>query len=142
MYNEAMDYCEWKNGYRTEAMTSVAKGLATKLASIYTRVIQLQIKRWIGYDQTAYIRGGRQSDHTKYWLFASFSIIPFVTGFIGMIPMFFYDLSGKKREQMYAELLDMRANMSKTASSGDAETMARVAAELIEIGEKNEDRKL
>ena len=31
MYNEAMDYCEWKNGYRTEGMTSVAQGLAQKL---------------------------------------------------------------------------------------------------------------
>ncbi|HOO25253.1 MAG TPA: MFS transporter [Clostridiales bacterium] len=142
MYNEAMDYCEWKNGYRTEAMTSVAKGLAAKLASIYTRVIQLQIKRWIGYDQTAYIKGAKQTDHTKYWLFAAFSIFPFATGFIGMIPMFFYDLSGKKREQMYAELLDRRANISKTASSGDAETMARVAAEQMEVGKKNKDRKL
>ncbi len=25
MYNEAMDYCEWKNGYRTEGMTGVAE---------------------------------------------------------------------------------------------------------------------
>ena len=33
LYNEAMDYCEWKNGYRTEAMASVARGTAAKISS-------------------------------------------------------------------------------------------------------------
>ena len=142
MYNESMDYCEWKNGYRTEAMTSVAKGLASKLAGIYTNLLSLQIKRWINYDQTAYIRGAAQSDSTKYWLFASYAILPFVTGFLGIIPMLFYDLSGKKREKMYAELLERRSNMSKGASEADTETMARIAAEQMEVGIKNKDKKL
>ncbi len=142
MYNESMDYCEWKNGYRTEAMTSVAKGLASKLAGIYTNLLSLQIKRWINYDQTAYIRGAAQSNSTKYWLFASYAILPFVTGFLGIIPMLFYDLSGKKREKMYAELLERRSNMSKGASEADKETMARIAAEQMEVGIKNKDKKL
>ncbi len=142
MYNESMDYCEWKNGYRTEAMTSVAKGLASKLAGIYTNLLQLQLKRWMKYDQTAYIRGMNQSDSTKYWLFATYAIFPLLTGFPGIIPMLFYDLSGKKREKMYAELLERRASISKNASEGDAQTMARVATEQMEIGEKNKDKKL
>ena len=33
MRNETIDYGEWKNGYRTEGITGVAKGLATKLVS-------------------------------------------------------------------------------------------------------------
>lgn len=142
MYNESMDYCEWKNGYRTEAMTSVAKGLASKLAGIYTNLLSLQIKRWINYDQTAYIRGAAQSDSTKYWLFASYAILPFATGFLGIIPMLFYDLSGKKREKMYAELLERRANMAKTASDADRETMAKVADEQMQVGVKNKNKKL
>ena len=40
MYNEAMDYCEWKNGYRTEGMTSVAQGLAQKLSSIVSSYLR------------------------------------------------------------------------------------------------------
>ena len=142
MYNESMDYCEWKNGYRTEAMTSVAKGLAGKLAGIYTNLLSLQIKRWINYDQTAYVRGLKQSDSTKYWLFASYAIFPLLTGFLGIIPMLFYDLSGEKREKMYAELLSRRSNMSKNASVGDAETLARIAAEQMDVGKKNKDKKL
>lgn len=142
MYNEAMDYCEWKNGYRTEAMTSVARGLASKIAGIYTNVVRLQIKRWIGYDQTSYIKGIQQNDNTKYWLFAAFSILPFATSFFGMIPMFFYDLTGKKRETMYADLLERRSNMSQNASDADEETMARIAREQMEIGITNKDKKL
>jgi hypothetical protein len=87
-------------------------------------LLSLQIKRWINYDQTAYIRGAAQSDSTKYWLFASYAILPLLTGFLGIIPMLFYDLSGKKREKMYAELLDRRSNMAKSASDADRETMA------------------
>ena len=142
MYNETMDYCEWKNGYRTEAMTSVAKGLASKLAGIYTNLLSLQIKRWIKYDQTAYSRGAKQSDSTKYWLFATYSIFPLLTGFPGIIPMLFYDLSGKKRETMYAELLERRSNMSKNASAADAKTMEQIAAEQMQIGEKNKSKNL
>lgn len=142
MSNEAMDYCEWKNGYRTEAMTSVAKGLASKLAGIYTGLVQLQIKKWIGYDQTKFISGADQTDKTKYWLFASFAILPSITGAISIVPMLFYDLSGKKREKMYAELLARRSEMSAKASSGDAETMKQVAAEQMAVRVKNKHKKL
>ena len=142
MSNEAMDYCEWKNGYRTEAMTSVAKGLASKLAGIYTSIVQLQIKKWIGYDQTRFISGSDQSDDTKFWLFASFAILPSITGAISIVPMLFYDLSGKKRERMYAELLTRRNEMSAKASSGDVETMKEIAAEQMAISEKNKHKKL
>lgn len=142
IYNESMDFCEWKNGYRTEAMTSVAKGLASKLAGIYTRVLQLQIKRWIRYDQTAYIKGIRQSDDTKFGLFMAFSLFPFLTGCIGMIPMLFYDLTGKKREKMYAELLERRAGVSRGASDADPETMARLAQEQMDVADANKHRKL
>lgn len=142
MYNETMDYCEWKNGYRTEAMTSVAKGLAAKLAGIFTNILTLQIKRWINYDQTAYIRGKAQTDDTKYWLFASYSILPLLTGFLGIIPMLFYDLSGAKRERMYAELLEHRAKISKSVSNADAETMEKIAKEQFELAERNKNKKL
>ena len=34
LYNEAMDYCEWKNGYRVEATIGVARNLITKVQNI------------------------------------------------------------------------------------------------------------
>ena len=65
-----MDYCEWKNGYRTEAMTSVARDLTKKLASIANNALSLQLKKIIGYDISSYTRGEAQTDNTKFGLFA------------------------------------------------------------------------
>jgi len=125
MYNEAMDYCEWKNGYRTEGMTSVARGLASKLVSVFGSSLRSLLMKGFGYVQGAgYLK---QSDRTKYFLFAMSTVIPFVTGSLGIIPKLFYNLTGKRKEMMYADLAARRAKVSKEASAGDAESIAKAA---------------
>jgi len=121
MYNEAMDYCEWKNGYRTEGMTSVARGLASKLVNTVGATIRAFLMKKIGYVQGA--GHLKQSDKTKYYLFAMCTVIPFVTGSLGMIPKLFYDLSGEKRERMYMELLQRRDEKVRQAGGADAPTL-------------------
>ncbi len=106
MRNEAIDYGEWKNGYRTEGMTGVAKGLATKLVSTLGNTIKTMILSRIGYVQGAGFGG--QSEATEYSLFWMCTILPVVTGLLGIIPKLFYDLSGEKRDRMYAELRERR----------------------------------
>ena len=131
MYNEAMDYCEWKNGYRTEAMTSVAKQLAQKVANTGSRTLTTALKKFIGYDENAYTSGTEQPDYVKFYLFAMFTIVPSITGALGIIPMLFYDLSGKKKEIMYAELLERRSQASAIASEGSSEEIHKFAEEQI-----------
>ena len=109
MFNETMDYCEWKNGYRTEAMTSVAKGLAAKIATKVSDLVTTLLKKAVNYSTTAYLEGREQTDFVKFYLFAAFTILPAVTGIFGIFPILFYDLDGKKKEQMYADLLARRA---------------------------------
>lgn len=132
LYNESMDYCEWKNGYRTEAMTSVAKELAKKIASKVSALISTGLKKAIQYDQGAYMSGREQTDSVKFYLFAMFTIVPALTGSLGIIPMLFYDLEGKKKEVMYAELLVRRAELQKVADSGDTDALAQKAKEQME----------
>ena len=110
------------------------QGLAQKLSSIVSGYIALFIKQLIGYDLTAYTRGTAQSDNTKFGLFAMFTIIPFITTSLGIIPMLFYDLNDKKKEKMYEELLERRAAMSKEATSGDLEALEKLAKAQMEIG--------
>ena len=133
LYNEAMDYCEWKNGYRTEAMTSVAKGMASKVASSVSGVVSTALKKLIGYDQNAYTSGQEQPDYVKFYLFAMFTIVPAVTGALGIVPMLFYDLHGKKKEIMYAELLERRQKASVVASSGSREDLEQLADEQLHV---------
>ena len=107
MYNESMDYFEWQNGFRAEAMVSVFQSLTRKLASTVGSALNSLILGRLGYDQNA-VPGG-QSEKVEYTIFALFSVIPSTLSLIGMIPKFFYDLSGEKRDRMYAELHDRRA---------------------------------
>ncbi len=136
MYNEAMDYCEWKNGYRTEAMTSVAKGLTSKLANVLKGTISLQVKKLIGYDLTSYTRGTAQTDNTKHGLFAMATVISSATSLLGIIPILFYDLSGEKRERMYAELLKRREEASKLTEGGDKAAIEELAKKQLSIAEE------
>lgn len=140
MYNEAMDYCEWKNGYRTEAMTSAAKGLAQKLAGTVSQFVQTLFKKWIGYDINAYTSGSAQSDDTKFWLFAMFTVLPLITTTLGIIPLLFYDLSGKKRDKMYEELLARRALMTSEVTEGDVDAINKVRDAQMAVGEKNNSK--
>ncbi len=133
MYNEAMDYCEWKNGYRTEAMASVAKGIAAKISSNTSTIVTTAIKKMIGYEANAFRTGAEQTDKVKFFLFAMFTIIPAVTGSLGIIPMLFYDLDNDKKEKMYAELLERRRLMNDAVESGDKE-MLELAVDTQIIG--------
>ena len=136
MYNEAMDYCEWKNGYRTEAMASVAKGIAAKISSNTSTVVTTALKKIIGYEADAFRSGTEQTDKVKFYLFAMFTIIPAVTGSLGIIPMLFYDLNNEKKEAMYKELLARRMMMTKVVESEDAEALESMAAEQITVDSK------
>ena len=107
MYNESMDYFEWQNGFRAEAMVGVFQSLTRKLSATFGRALKNIILHRLGYDENA--EPGFQSDRVSYMIFALFSVIPSSLSLIGMIPKFFYDLNGEKRDRMYAELHERRA---------------------------------
>ncbi len=111
LYNEAMDYCEWKNGYRVEATIGVARNLITKVQNIIMTSVKSLILSAIGYEQG--ITVGTQTDKTKWWLFALCTGIPQITGILAVIPKFLYPLSGELRDQMYCELMKKRREMNE-----------------------------
>lgn len=112
IFNEAMDYCEWQNGYRTEGMTIAAKNMITKLVGNTNRAFKTLILKKIGYDISAGF--GKQSDSTKYFLFVLTTLVPAITGLISVIPKFFYNINSEKREQMYEELTQRRVLAQKS----------------------------
>lgn len=118
--NEAMDYCEWKNGYRVEAMTGVAKGLVNKLQTVVMNSFKNFVLAKVGYIQGAAI--GTQSDKAKWWLFALGTGIPVITGCLGVIPKLFYPIDNKMRDEMYADLTERRSAVVKK--------MDEIAAEI------------
>ena len=123
--NESMDYCEWKNGYRAEAMTGVTKSLISKLQGAVMGSVNNLVMERIGYVQGQTI--GTQTDKTKWWIFALGTGIPIITSSLGIIPKFFYPLSAEKRVQMYQELKERRENVAHIMNSAGAEAAVALA---------------
>ena len=109
-----MDFCEWKNGYRMEATTSVAKSLVLKIQGSLMNSVRSIILKKIGYVQG--IKIGTQSDRTKLWLFALCSVVPTISGALGVIPKFLWPLTREKREKMYKDLAERRNELVLSAN--------------------------
>lgn len=124
--NEAIDYGEWKNGYRTEGMAGVIKGLAAKIIATFKGGFSAILLGLVGYKQG--LKPGQQSDRTEKLLFAMTTLLPAVTGLIGIFPKFFYNIDAKTRERMYKELAERR---SETARAMNAFSKAQENGEDI-----------
>lgn len=128
--NEALDYCEWKYGYRSEAMTGVSMDLIAKLQGAVMGGVNNVVMGKIGYVQGQEI--GTQTDKTKWWIFALGTGIPIISSSLGIIPKFFYPLSAEKRKQMYEELTERRAAMAEFMKNATPEEIERKGKEQLE----------
>jgi len=118
--NECIDYGEWKNGFRSEAMVGMIRGWPAKISNIFGSSVTDMIMQMIGF-QTGenYLR---QTEKTANGIFAMATIVPALTGMIALIPKFLYNISQKEREVMYAELAERRAaTMSALGKVGEDE---------------------
>ena len=120
MRNESIDYGEWKNGYRNEGLTGVAKDLPRKLINTFGATIKTIILDKVGYVEGAGFGG--QTEKTEYSLFWMCTILPVITSIISIVPKLFYDLSGEKKERMYLELYERRMENAKQVEEMNAET--------------------
>lgn len=115
MRNEAIDYGEWKNGFRSEGMTGVTKGLVTKAVNGVKNVIQPLLLAQFGYNPNA--TQGNQTPQARHALFWMCTLLPVVTGILGIFPKLFYDLHGEKKDQMYRELYERRKLVQETVDN-------------------------
>ena len=58
--------------------------------------------------------------------------IPIITGALGIIPKFFHNLNGERRDRMYQELFARREAMQNAVEKAkDSEEVARIAKAQI-----------
>ena len=128
--NEALDYCEWKNGYRSEAMLGVTQSLVSKIQQAIMGGVTNIVMGKIGYVQGLEI--GTQTDKTKWWIFALGTGIPIITSSLGIIPKLFYPLSAEVREKMYADLQERRASMAEFMKTATKEEIDAIAEKQLQ----------
>ncbi len=131
---EINDYTEYVTGERPDGTIGLLTGLISKVTAPINALLTVKLFKWSGYDPTITMTPWSQNSKVVYqrvfFLFIGISLLPDV---IRMIPYFFYDIVGEKRERMYIALNERRALMAnedkeKEAISELAETLAAESA--------------
>ena len=113
MIGDSLDYMEWKTGVRLTGMGSaiqsfVAKfgnAVATSFIVLMYIIVNLDVAS-INAEITANPLEMSQSVRTG--MFSLVSIIPGLSLLVCVIPLLFYNITGKKKEQITAELEEQR----------------------------------
>ena len=113
--NEALDYCEWQDGSRSEGMILASKNILIKIANNSLTWVGAAILKLIGYSVGAEI--GTQSERVKYLIFLTSILLPGVTSLIGLVPKLFYNIDDRTREIMYTQLGERRRLMEDNNES-------------------------
>ena len=110
---EINDYTEYVTGERPDGTIGLLTGLISKVTSPLNALLTVQLFKWSGYDptitMTPWSQGSKLVYQKVFFLFNGITLLP---TFINIIPYFFYDLVGEKRERMYIELNERRALMA------------------------------
>ncbi len=122
---EINDYTEYVTGERPDGTFGLLTNLITKVTSPLNALMTIAVFKWSGYDATVpmspWSQGNKYVYRKVYFLYTAFSILPEV---FRMIPYFFYDLEGEKRERMYIELNERRALIAHEKATGLSEEVS------------------
>ena len=105
--NEAIDYGEWKNGFRSEGMTGALRGMPRKFTNVVGESLTSFVIARIGFQHGENFTN--QTYETEVGIFALATIIPAFMSLVSLAPKILYNISQKDREQMYAALGERRA---------------------------------
>ena len=111
---EISDYTEYVTGERPDGTFGLLTELIGKITAPLNSMLTILVFKWSGYDSTIpmlpWSQGSKVIYQKVWFLYTGISIVPTV---VHMIPYFFYDLVGEKREKMYIALNERRAMMAE-----------------------------
>lgn len=105
MTADTIEYGEWKTGQRNEGVITSTRTLITKAASALVGVAVAMV-----LTMTGYVPNVAQTASTMNAFHFVVSLLPGIVMAIGVIPMFFYDLTEDRHAQIMKELEERRAN--------------------------------
>ena len=111
MIADCVDEIELKTGKRQEGLCYAGYGLFSKIASAFTTSLGTYLVfKWSGYlpSTDPSVAYAAQSDGTLTRFLIIYTIIPACFVILQIIPMLFYDLNAKKKEQISLELIKRR----------------------------------
>ncbi len=112
LLTEATDYAEWKTGVRTEGIAFSLKNSVVKVYGTLAQGFAAVLLNVIGYVPLASSEITTQADGVQKKIWIIFSLIPAVIGTLSVIPLAFYNIVDKERNNMFEELKESRKNIS------------------------------
>ena len=122
MIGDSLDFMEWETCYRDTALGSACQSFVNKLGNALSTsgiclmyiVAKIDINKMVGSGAASAQIAMSLSDAQRFSMFSLISIIPGISLLLCAIPIFFYDLTGAKKEKITRELAEQRAAMGIT----------------------------
>lgn len=115
MIGDSLDYMEWKTGRRQNALGSACQSFVNKISNAFATSFVVLMYIIVNLDIAGITKSSGSAyppelDHSvRQGMFTLVSIIPGICMLLCMIPVFFYDITGKKKELITRELAERRA---------------------------------
>lgn len=117
MVCDCLDFLEWKTGFRNTGLGSACQSFVNKIGNAFATVMIIGMYLLIDLD-VATLNSKAESivdvamnldSLQNFGMFSLVTIVPGISLLLCAIPLFFYDLTGKKKEKVFTELAALRA---------------------------------
>lgn len=117
MVCDCLDYMEWKTGFRNTGLGSACQSFVNKIGNAFATVMIIVMYMLVNIDVSKLNVGSGQevvdainslSGTQNFAMFSLVTIVPGISLLLCAIPLFFYDLTGKKKQKVFDELAQQR----------------------------------
>lgn len=109
MIADSIDYMEWKSGVRLDGIASACQTFMNKLGNAFATSFIVLMYTLISLNPVEYVEGAVQiTSSIQISMFSLVTIFPAVGLLLSIIPIFFYDLVGEKKDKITKELYERR----------------------------------
>lgn len=124
MIGDTVDYMEWKTGERNEGVSFSVLTFVSKLTGSVSTSLGTALLPVIGLSFVTNTDGSQvavKGDNTDLYIWALFTIVPYVLGLLTLIPYAFYNLTGERLTRIRSEMAERRSKLAEEVSSGGAD---------------------
>ena len=117
MVCDCLDFMEWKTGFRNTGLGSACQSFVNKIGNAFATVMIIVMYIVVNIDVNNLNVGSGQevvdainamSSTQNFAMFSLVTIVPGISLLLCAIPLFFYDLTGAKKQKVFDELAVLR----------------------------------
>lgn len=123
MIGDTIDYMELKTGERNEGVSFAVSSFFSKLTGSVSNSIATAVLPVIGltYNTVDGEQVAVKGEKTDFYIWMFYVLVPQLLNFLGIIPFFWYNLTGKRLEDIRAQLAQRRMRMLDEISQKEGE---------------------